>query len=131
MSSTTQLRARPPLWRALLLLGLLTGLLGMHGLSPGGGLHSHQAMRPAHAATVAAGVSLDQACHDGCGSGHLHHADPTCASGAVSGGPVLPALAPDPAFTVVGADEPCRDGFASQDGARAPPSLSELQLLRI
>ncbi|WP_030313471.1 DUF6153 family protein [Streptomyces sp. NRRL B-3229] len=131
MPSPTQLRSRPPLWRALLLLGLLTGLLGMHGLSPGGGLHSHEAMRPAPSATVAAGVSLDQACHDGCGSGHLHHADATCASGAVSGGPVLPALAPDPAFTVVGSDEPCPDGFASQDGARAPPSLSELQLLRI
>ncbi|WP_020133501.1 DUF6153 family protein [Streptomyces sp. 351MFTsu5.1] len=131
MSSPTQLRSRPPLWRALLLLGLLTGLLGMHGLSPGGGLHSHEAMRSAHAANVAVGVSLDQACHDGCGSGHLHHADATCASGAVSGGPVLPALAPDPAFTVVGDNEACPDGFASQDGARAPPSLSELQLLRI
>ncbi|KUM78606.1 DUF6153 family protein [Streptomyces griseorubiginosus] len=134
MPSPKQLRSRPPLWRALLLLGLLTGLLGMHGLAPGGGLHSHEAMRStrsAHAATVAADVSLDQACHDGCGSGHLHHADASCASGAVSGGPVLPALAPDPAFTVVGANEPCPDGFASQDGARAPPSLSELQLLRI
>jgi hypothetical protein len=87
--------------------------------------------RSAHAATVAVSVSLDQACHDGCGSGHLHHADASCASGAVSGGPALPALAPDPAFTVVGANEPCPDGFASQDGARAPPSLSELQLLRI
>lgn len=138
MSSPTQLRSRPPLWRVLLLLGLLTGLLGMHGLSPGGGLHSHEAMRSArsaHAATVAVGagvgVSIDQACHDGCGSGHLHHADATCASGAVSGGPVLPALAPDPAFTVVGDNAACPDGFASQDGARAPPSLSELQLLRI
>jgi hypothetical protein len=113
----------------LLLLGLLTGLLGMHGLSPGGGLHGHEDMRSAHSATVA--VSVDQACHDGCGSGHLHHADATCASGAVSGGPVLPALAPDPAFTVVRDDEPGPDALASQDGARAPPSLSELQLLRI
>ncbi|WP_141207572.1 DUF6153 family protein [Streptomyces griseorubiginosus] len=131
MPSPAQLRSRPPLWRALLLLGLLTGLLGMHGLAPGGGLHTHETMRSAHAATVAAGVSLDQACHDGCGSGHLHHADASCASGAVSGGPVLPALAPDPAFTVAGDDAPCPDAFASQDGARAPPSLSELQLLRI
>lgn len=135
MPRPTQLRSRPPLWRVLLLLGLLTGLLGMHGLSPGGGLHSHEAMRSAHPATAAVsagvGVSIDQACHDGCGSGHLHHADATCASGAVSGGPVLPALAPDPAFTAVGDDKPCADALASQDGARAPPSLSELQLLRI
>ena len=132
MPSPTQLLSRPPLWRALLLLGLLTGLLGMHGLSPGGGLHGHEAMRsaPAKPATAVI-VSVDQACHDGCGSGHLHHADASCASGAVSGGPVLPALAPDPAFTVVRDDGPCPDALASQDGARAPPSLSELQLLRI
>ncbi|MEU0410031.1 DUF6153 family protein [Streptomyces griseorubiginosus] len=131
MFSPPQLRSHPSLWRVLLLLGLLTGLLGMHGLSPGGGLHSHEAMRSAHSTTVAVSVSVDQACHDGCGSGHLHHADATCASGAVSGGPVLPALAPDPAFTVVPDDEPGPDALASQDGARAPPSLSELQLLRI
>ena len=131
MLSPTQLRSRPPLWRALLLLGLLTGLLGMHGLSPGGGLHHHEAMRSSPTAAVAVSVSVDQACHDGCGSGHLHHADATCASGAVSGGPVLPALAPDPAFTVVRDDEPGPDVLACQDGARAPPSLSELQLLRI
>ncbi|NEA98029.1 DUF6153 family protein [Streptomyces sp. SID13726] len=125
MTRPKQSDARPPRWRALLLLALLVGLLGMHGLAPGGGVHGHERVESAHA------VTLDEGCHDGCGSGHLHHADSTCASGALSGGPVLPALAPDPALTVVGQDEPCSEVVASQDGARAPPSLSELQLLRI
>lgn len=76
-------------------------------------------------------VSVDASCHDGCGSGHVHHADATCVSGAVSGGPVLPGLAPDPAATVVSDDSLRPEAVTSQDGARAPPSLAELQLLRI
>ncbi|WP_329249741.1 DUF6153 family protein [Streptomyces canus] len=129
MTRPAQLPARPPLWRALLVLGMLVGVLAMHGLAPGGGLHGHEGSRSTHMTTVA--VSVDATCHDGCGSGHLHHADATCVSGAVSGGPVLPALAPDPATTAVADDSLCPAAVPSQDGARAPPSLAELQLLRI
>ncbi|MFI6438364.1 DUF6153 family protein [Streptomyces sp. NPDC050759] len=129
MTRPDHLPARPPLWRALLVLGMLVGVLAMHGLAPGGGPHGHEGSSPAHMTTVAVGV--DATCHDGCGSGHLHHADATCASGAVSGGPVLPALAPDPASTAVSEDSLCPSAVTSQDGARAPPSLAELQLLRI
>ncbi|MFG2725390.1 DUF6153 family protein [Streptomyces canus] len=129
MTRSEHLPARPPLWRALLVLGMLVGVLAMHGLAPGGGLQGHEGSSSAHMTTVA--VSVDETCHDGCGSGHLHHADATCASGAVSGGPVLPALAPDPASTVVSDDSLCPEAVTSQDGARAPPSLAELQLLRI
>nr|WP_272898538.1 DUF6153 family protein [Streptomyces sp. MOE7] len=31
-----------------------------------------------------------------CGGGHVHHADPTCASAALDGPPTAPALAPSP-----------------------------------
>lgn len=129
MTRLKQLPARPPMRRALLVLGLLVGLLAMHGLAPGGGLQGHEGGGFAHMATVAVGV--DEPCHNGCGSGHLHHADPTCASGAVSGGPALPALVPDPTATAVREDALCPEAVTSQDGARAPPSLAELQLLRI
>jgi len=129
MTRPAHLPARPPLWRALLVLGMLVGVLAMHGLAPGGGLQGHEGSNSAHMTAVA--VSVDETCHDGCGSGHFHHADATCASGAVSGGPVLPALAPDPASTAVSDDSLCPEAVMSQDGARAPPSLAELQLLRI
>jgi hypothetical protein len=120
--------ARPPLWRALLVLGLLVGVLGMHALAPGGGLGGHEG-GPVHLRTAA--VAIDTVCHDGCGSGHLHHADATCASGAVSGGPALPALGPDPAAGAVGTADLCAQTASALEGARAPPSLAELQLLRI
>ncbi|MEU9169857.1 DUF6153 family protein [Streptomyces sp. NPDC048420] len=129
MTCPPQLRTRPPSWRALLVLGLLVGLLSMHALAPVGGLHTSGSHSAAHMTTVTAVV--DQACHDGCGSGHLHHADVTCASASVSGGPVLPALAPDPSATAVLPDDLCSQAAVSQDGARAPPSLAQLQLLRI
>ncbi|MEU0219645.1 DUF6153 family protein [Streptomyces sp. NPDC006265] len=66
-----------------------------------------------------------------CGDGHVQHADATCASGAVAGGPLVPPLVPDPA--PVGEGESAVRAYAvvNTEGARAPPSLSELQLLRI
>jgi hypothetical protein len=66
-----------------------------------------------------------------CGGGHLQHADAVCASGAVSDGPVLPAPVPDPVPVVV--SDGTVHGYAADapDSARAPPSLAELQLLRI
>ncbi|MER6287916.1 DUF6153 family protein [Streptomyces sviceus] len=128
MISSEQRSARPPLWRALLLLGLLVGVLGMHALAPGGGMGGHEG-RSGHRVTAAAVV--DTVCHDGCGSGHLHHADATCTSGAVSGGPALPALVPDPSGSTPGTVGLCAQTAAAQEGARAPPSLAELQLLRI
>lgn len=128
MTSSEQPTARPPLWRALLLLGLLLGVLGMHALAPGGGMGGHED-RSAHMTSAA--VASDTVCHDGCGSGHLHHADATCASGALSGGPVLPALVPDPSGGCLGTPGLRTQTAADREGARAPPSLAELQLLRI
>ncbi|KUL22238.1 hypothetical protein ADL12_42770 [Streptomyces regalis] len=114
------------------MLGLLAGLLGMHALSPGGamavGAH-HSSHAPAHAG-MAMG-SDEYVCHGDSGDGHAEHADATCASGAVGTGPVLPAPLPDPVGTLAPADS--GHGFlaTTPDGGRAPPTLAELQLLRI
>ncbi|MFD4791518.1 DUF6153 family protein [Streptomyces sp. NPDC058459] len=122
---------RTPLRRApgLLVLAVLAGLLGMHALPPAGGTG-----HPGHADTVHAGVVIDAPgdCPDGhCGGHQLHHADPTCASGAVGGGPELP----EPVAGPVRAPGPCGGlrtlAATAPDSARAPPSLAELQLLRI
>jgi hypothetical protein len=113
--------------RALLVLALLAGLFGMHGLAPGGAVHEHSAARHM---TVVADVR-DGCSGDDCGGGHVRHADQTCASGAVSGGPTLPALVPDVVAVPVRTDTVCPYAGAAPDGARAPPSLAELQLLRI
>ncbi|MFH9858115.1 DUF6153 family protein [Streptomyces sp. NPDC017202] len=143
------LRAPSPArwWPALLVLGLLVGLVGMHGLAPGGSTatghhsppssHSRHSPLSSHSATAArhaepAVVSAAHLCHGGGdGRGHAAHADPTCSSGAVGAGPLLPLPALDPtgrAAEPVGGRSSTTTG---PEGARAPPSLSELQLLRI
>ncbi|TDC75897.1 hypothetical protein E1283_11200 [Streptomyces hainanensis] len=143
-----------PRWAAgpLTVLALLAGLLAMHGLGP-----SPAMAAPAHGAAtsgapsgatagtmpgatpsadaeaeagVEAGVTSDRYCHDP--GGHPEHADPTCAAAAVGGTPApqaAPSAAPvvtDAVATGVPAPRPGHDL-----GGRAPPSLSELQLLRI
>lgn len=118
----------------LLVAGLLLGLLGMHGLGP----VPEAAATPGHDRTAAAApgdviASMPGACdhgEGGCG-GHAQHADPTCASASVAGTPTVPApLTGLP----VGAGLPdvrTSPTGSGPDGGRAPPSLSELQLLRI
>ncbi|WP_308400730.1 DUF6153 family protein [Streptomyces sp. AS02] len=123
-------------WRTLLLLGLLAGLFGMHALGPGnavaaGSTSSHHAHARAMAAAHMPGTADETVCHGGTtGGGHAQHADPTCASGAVGTGPVLPALLPDPAGNAVSGDPDGRSVAAAPEGGRAPPSLAELQILR-
>ncbi|WP_371668356.1 DUF6153 family protein [Streptomyces sp. NBC_00289] len=133
MKSHEQRLAPPPMsrWRkALLVLGVLAGVLAMHALAPGGAAHEHAG--PPHLTTIV--VSAHDGCAgDGgdCGGGHLHHADPTCVAAAVGGAPALPALAPDPVPVPAHADTVRSYAVEAPDGARAPPSLAELQLLRI
>lgn len=133
MRPTEQPAPLPPhrRWRALLVLGLLAGLLAMHALAPGGGMghgrdhRGHErVMETAATATACDGCSGD----DG---GHTHHADATCASGAVNGGPTLPAPVPDPAPCPTVTRSADSRPVTPPDGARAPPDLAELQLLRI
>jgi hypothetical protein len=134
----------PKWWPALLVFGLLVGLVGMHGLAIGGsaaaGEHGSAAAGWHHssAAAVHAGVPdmwgtrTDAVCRsDGGDGGHAQHTDATCASGALSPGPGLPAplaAAPGTATPPVGG---LRSAVVAQEGGRAPPSLTELQLLRI
>ncbi|WP_406433461.1 DUF6153 family protein [Streptomyces sp. NBC_01589] len=119
----------------LLVCGLLLGLLGMHGLGP---LPSVAAVsghdRPLAAAQTGVMASMPRECdhNEGGCQGHADHADPTCASASVAGSPAMaPLLLPD----VVGCDElpdvSTSPSGSGPDGGRAPPSLSELQLLRI
>ncbi|MDN3294348.1 DUF6153 family protein [Streptomyces ficellus] len=130
---------------ALLVLAVLAGLVAMHGLAPAG-----SSPAPSHAVAAADahhGVAAAMGC-EGCahaehaghaqrvahgdagGGGHAEHADATCAAGGTSTAPALPALAPAGAVTCATADLTALVPAATP-GGRAPPSLSELQLLRI
>ncbi|WP_033283242.1 DUF6153 family protein [Streptomyces sp. NRRL F-525] len=120
----------------LLVAALLFGLLGMHGLGP------VPMTEPAHGHTMAATavatgekMSTPDACdHDagGCGGSHMAHADATCASASVAGTPaVVPVLQPDVAACAEAPDGRTSGTGSGPDGGRAPPSLAELQLLRI
>ncbi|MGW3622161.1 DUF6153 family protein [Streptomyces sp. NPDC000880] len=85
---------------------------------------------PQHVAAVTG--APDECGHDGHGrSGHVDHADATCASSGVAGSPVLPALVPAAIGHTEGAEGPITASGSGPGGGRAPPSLSELQLLRI
>ncbi|MCX5334575.1 MULTISPECIES: DUF6153 family protein [unclassified Streptomyces] len=128
--------ASPPRWRwrALLVLALLAGLMGMHALAPGAAVADEHPHTPPPMAAVSVSVSAphgDCAGEGHCGSGHVTHADTTCSAASVSGGPSLPALVPDPVAIVVRDESPRAYAGSDPEGARAPPSLAELQLLRI
>ncbi|MFG2817463.1 DUF6153 family protein [Streptomyces sp. NPDC048410] len=122
---------RPPLRRSpgLLVLAVLAGLLGMHALAPVGGTGHPEHTHARHAGAV---IDAPGDCPDGhCGGHRMHHADPTCASGAVGGGPELPEPIAGPAAAPEPCGDPCARAVTAPDSARAPPSLAELQLLRI
>ena len=138
VTARTQLRrARSSFgrWRALLLLGLLAGLLGMHALGPAdavatGGHSPHHS--PAVTTHAGMGTADEFICHGADSSGgHTQHADATCASGAVGAGPVLPPLMPDPVGPAPSSDHLPGAFTATPWGGRAPPTLAELQILRI
>ncbi|MFJ8537151.1 DUF6153 family protein [Streptomyces sp. NPDC093591] len=145
MTARTQQHRAPRLpipgpWRTLLVLGLLAGLFGMHALGPGPAIavSSHPSPSSPHhpharamSAPMTAAMPDEYVCHGAdSGGGHVQHADPTCASGAVGAGPVLPAPMPDPSGTAVAGDLDGRSVAAAPEGGRAPPSLAELQILR-
>ncbi|GGW44328.1 hypothetical protein GCM10010503_21420 [Streptomyces lucensis JCM 4490] len=136
MPSTGPYVSRPPRrHRALLVLAVLAGLLGMHALAPGGGMgHRMGQAEHARSAHMTAAVAAQDDCPGGeghCGGHHPHHADAACASGAVSGAPQPPALLPDHGTVLAPAHRVRSLRATAPEGARAPPSLAELQLLRI
>ncbi|MFE9763969.1 DUF6153 family protein [Streptomyces sp. NPDC005808] len=119
----------------LLVSALLLGLLGMHGLGPvpaAGAASGHD--RTTAATPMGVRASMPDTCdHDegGC-TGHVDHADALCAAASVAGAPaVVPVLLPDVVVCAGVPDVRTASPSSGPDGGRAPPSLSELQLLRI
>ncbi|MCC3649971.1 DUF6153 family protein [Streptomyces sp. S07_1.15] len=125
---------RPPgRTRACLVLAVLAGLLGLHGLAAA---PASTALAPPHSSASSgerpAGprLSADGACHDPCG-GHETHAVTDCAAASVSTGPAPSPLSPARYAVRGAAGTPATAGPPAPRGGRGPPSLSELQLLRI
>ncbi|MEU6547962.1 DUF6153 family protein [Streptomyces sp. NPDC046859] len=131
MTARSPSRSRPTeRLRVLLVMTVLAGVLGMHALpaSASPALHADRGLTMVMA--HAQGASAAQQCaHLSGGAGHLDHADQTCAATGVGSPYTPPALSG--AFT---------DALAVPRGARAPeaaistrapPDLSQLQLLRI
>ncbi|MEU9236060.1 DUF6153 family protein [Streptomyces subrutilus] len=128
----------------LLVLAVLTGLVAMHGLGPApqsaaahAAVTSHHAPTSGHQQAAACDAAASQGCvhaDDPAGSGgggHTEHADATCAAAGTVGAPVLPAPAVLPGHAE--SQAVLAHGITPRATAcgRAPPSLSELQLLRI
>ncbi|WP_314409197.1 DUF6153 family protein [Streptomyces kroppenstedtii] len=132
MTAPARRAGRRPAGRlfVLLVLAVLAGVLGMHALAPGG----VSAAETGHAMVVAAADDVphaDAGCsHTDGGSGHLAHADGTCAAAGTSAAYTPPALA-DAVLDVPAAAFPVVAATGWTHAGRAPPDLSELQLLRI
>lgn len=102
----------------------------MHGLAPVPPAASSATAPPAAHVMPAGAHDCVQSGHEG--GGHLDHADGLCAAAGTSTGPALSALAASglPAGLADPATDPRQAPGAAPDG-QDPPSLSELQLLRI
>ncbi|MGV9253545.1 DUF6153 family protein [Streptomyces sp. NPDC003697] len=125
--------------RLLLVLAVVAGVLAMHALSPSGSPSAGQHVMMAaldgaehHAVPAHAGGSsvphLSDAGHGGMAMGH---AGGTCAAGDTAASYVPPALLPWPVVSGESAGTDSGNRVARTIDGRAPPDLSELQLLRI
>ena len=116
----------------LLVLVVLAGVLGMHGLAPGGVLAAQPGAGHEMASAAADSVAhADGGCaHTGGGSGHLDHADETCAASGTSSAYTPPALT-STVLDVSAASSLAAAATSAPQVGRAPPDLSKLQLLRI
>ncbi|MEU3662791.1 DUF6153 family protein [Streptomyces sp. NPDC032940] len=116
----------------LLVMAVLAGVLGMHGLAPGVTPTVHSVSGHAMVTTTADAMPhADGACaHTDGGASHLAHADGTCAAAGVGSAytPPAPAGALSDARP---APSPAAASSRSPHDGRSPPDLSELQLLRI
>ncbi|MFJ6661855.1 DUF6153 family protein [Streptomyces sp. NPDC091377] len=112
--------------RGLLVCALLLGLLGMHGLGSvpdtAADTTGHDRVAAATHADVMA--SMPGGCDHGEGgcTGHVDHADPTCASASVAGTPaVVPVLVPDVVTCAEPSGTRTSPAGSGPDGGRAPP----------
>ncbi|MFF4959787.1 DUF6153 family protein [Streptomyces sp. NPDC001222] len=144
-----RLAARRARWMPLVLT-VVAGVLAMHALSPSGnpsagahimatgpGVAAHHAETIAahHAETTAAHASDAGPCRMVSGTGQggmvMDHAGGTCAARGTAASYVPPALAPAPIAPIDPASVAPGHRLAGATDGRAPPDLSELQLLRI
>ncbi|MFD7402147.1 DUF6153 family protein [Streptomyces sp. NPDC059866] len=111
----------------LLVMAVLGGVLGMHALVPAGAPDAHTMVmaHPADGEHVSAGCS-----HTADGPDHLDHADGACAAAGI-GSPYAPPALTAAAVDTSAVSVPAVGAHASAESGRAPPDLSELQLLRI
>jgi len=136
VTGSAQLARPQPTLRfcVLLVCALLFGLLGMHGLGPVPAAFDSGHGRMTATAHTDVMASMPGECNPGDGgcTGHVGHADPTCASASIAGAPAMvPVLLPDVVECFEPTDVSTSPFGSGPDGGRAPPSLSELQLLRI
>ncbi|MET9671047.1 DUF6153 family protein [Streptomyces sp. NPDC006475] len=129
MSRSTIPSRRPP-GRLLvpLVMAVVAGVLGMHALAPGGLPATSHADAGHSMVTAQTGDRIEASApcsHTDGGADHLDHADGTCSAAGIGSGYTPPAL-PAALAAVVSAS-----WHKAPDGARAPPDLAELQLLRI
>ncbi|MGW3356192.1 DUF6153 family protein [Streptomyces bungoensis] len=122
-----------------LVLALVAGVLGMHALTPAGmpaaGRHdmTMAVESPGHHPARAQGAGRDcrHLSESDDGGMVMDHAGGTCAAGGTSTSYLPPALTPAPTARVEPAATARSGPAAGTVDGRAPPDLSELQLLRI
>ncbi|WP_189893581.1 DUF6153 family protein [Streptomyces xantholiticus] len=116
----------------LLVMAVLTGVLSMHALGPtetptGPSDAGHEMVMAMAADTPHASARCS---HMDGSSDHLDHADGTCAAAGIGSAYAPPALTSAP-MHAPSASASAASSAAPAEGGRAPPDLSELQLLRI
>ncbi|MEU4089017.1 DUF6153 family protein [Streptomyces aureus] len=119
-----------------LVLALVAGVLGMHALSPAGmpaaGRHDMVMATGERSAPVhAEGADCRHLTDAGESGMGMDHVGGTCAAGGTSTAYVPPALVPGESVRVEPVATADAGTGARQVDGRAPPDLSELQLLRI
>ncbi|GHD91006.1 hypothetical protein GCM10010508_37860 [Streptomyces naganishii JCM 4654] len=137
-SSRTGSGARAVRW-TWLVMALVAGVLGMHALSPAGmpAAGRHDAMMPVespgHHSTLVqgAGGNCRHLSDADDGGMVMDHAEGTCAAAGTATAYVPPALTPAPAARLAPAVTASGGPAAGAVDGRAPPDLSQLQLLRI
>ncbi|MFC8392882.1 DUF6153 family protein [Streptomyces sp. NPDC057238] len=133
MTRSTRSSSRPAgRLLALLVMTVLAGVLGMHGLAPGATVPARAGAGHEMVTAAADGVPHAGAgcMHTDGGPSHLDHADGTCAAAGIGSAYTPPALTgalPAPPQALA----PTAAAMGSPHDGRAPPDLSELQLLRM
>ncbi|WP_443081186.1 DUF6153 family protein [Streptomyces sp. PmtA] len=116
----------------LLVIAVVTGLVAMHGLGSASPPAAGAALPHSAHQTMTAAAAPPCACHDDGSTGqHAGHADQMCMSGAVAGAVFVPALTACAPGGIETTASPPLPASYEPSGGRSPPTLAQLQLLRI